>query len=240
MSYISTGQELTDFMTALNGGATIDTDLLNVLVENGKAILEEERPWMVLRKVDKSKTIGSGNDWEDAIDLSTITDFSRLFVMDDAPAVQIFDGDETIHSYLLKPFDQRLDWKDDSGTCVFDENTQSLYLNGNPPISGTLWINYLSFTDDIDLASTSRIWTQFPKRFLPILAYYAIGIYKGGVDYDSINKQMLPTNQSILTLLKNALESWDNEKVLASIQSNDPSEYPGGGSGHRRINRWDY
>ena len=238
MSLISTGVELRDFTTGLNGGATIDLDLLNVLVENGKAIIEEERPWMVLQKTDKSKTIGTGQTWETAIDLSTITDLSRLYVTDDQPAVQVFDGVDSAQNYYLKPFDQRLDWKNHSDTCVYDENANKLYLNGVPPITGTLWVNYIGFTDDINLASSSAIWTQFPKRFLPLLAYYAVGIFKGGVDYDTINKLMLPTNQATLTLIKEAMIDWDNAKVLASIQANDPSDFSGGGRGHRQIDRY--
>jgi hypothetical protein len=52
-----TGNELTTFITGLNGDATIDPTLLGVLVENARAIIEEERPWMVLRKTDKTKTV---------------------------------------------------------------------------------------------------------------------------------------------------------------------------------------
>ena len=44
--------------------------------------------------------------------------------------------------------------------------------------------------------------TEFPDRFIPLLAYYAVGIHKGAVDYDSINRQMLPSNQKTLELKK--------------------------------------
>lgn len=235
---ISTGQELTEFITGLNGNATVDPTLLNVLVETAKTVIEGERPWMVLQKTDKTKTVSSSNTWLTAIDLSTITDFSRFFVMDDAPVLQLFDGQNRVQEYYLKPLDQRLDWKDDSNTCVFDENTMTLYLNGSVPFSGTLWIRYVSFTDDVDLTSASAIWTRFPKRFLPVLGFYAIGVYKGGVDYDSINRQMLPTNQSVLDSLRQMMTDWDDEKALASIQANDPSEHAGGGWGDRRIDRY--
>ena len=40
---ITTGAELTTFITSLNGGLTIDADLLDVLVDNAKAVIEEER-----------------------------------------------------------------------------------------------------------------------------------------------------------------------------------------------------
>lgn len=225
---ISTGEQLKTFITGLNGEATIDDTLLDVLVDNGRAILEEERPWMVLKKTDSSKTVTTANTWQTAIDLSTITDFSRLYVNADGVAIKIFDGNNRVQYYYLKPYDQRLEFKDVSYTCVFDENTKTLYLNGVVPYAGTLYIPYVSTSTAIDLDSTSAVWTVFPSRFLPILGYYAIGIYKGGVDYDSINKLMLPTNQATLNVLKNAMEKWDNEKQLAAIQSNDPTDFPGG------------
>jgi hypothetical protein len=225
---ITKGTELYGFINSLNAEADLDIDVATTLVENGKAILEEEREWMVLRKIDTSKTASPSNTWQTAIDLSTITDFSRMNVNQDGIAVKLFDGNDQIEYYRLKPFDQRLEWKNVSYTCVYDENAKMLYLNGNVPFLGTLYIPYVSVSPDIDLTSESAVWTNFPKRFLPLLAYYAIGIFKGGIDYDTINKQMLPTNQAVLESLKDAMNNWDNSKQLAVMQSNDPSEYPGG------------
>jgi len=225
---ITTGEQLYDFLTQLNAGATLDIDLATTLVENGKAILEEERDWTVLRKVNTSKSVTTANTWQTAIDLSTITDLSKLYVNQDGIAVKLFDGGDRIEYYRLKPFDQRLEWKNVSYTCHYDENAKILYLNGTVPFSGTLYIPYVASSPAIDLESTSAIWTNFPARFLPILGYYATGINKGGIDYDSINRQMLPTNAATLSALKEAMTKWDDSKQLATIQSNDPSEYPGG------------
>lgn len=224
------GTELYIFMTNLNGGATIDETLASVLVDNAKAVLEEERPWEVLRKTDKSKTVTANNTWQTAIDLSSITDFSRFYENDDGIVLKLFDGNTLVQYYYLKTIDQRLEYKDVSNTCVYDENTKTLYLNGTVPFAGTLWIPYVSTSTTIDLLDDSSVaWSVFPSRFLPILAFYAVGVFKGAVDYDSINKLMLPTNQAALNSMKNAMEKWDNEKQLASVQSNDPSERPGGG-----------
>lgn len=225
---ISKGTELSIFITGLNADATIDPTLLDVLADNGKAILEEERPWMVLRKTDASKTVTTGNTWQTAIDLSTITDFSRFYANDDGVVIKLFDGVDRLERYFLKPFDERLEYKNVSNTCVYDENAKILYLNGTVPFTGTLNIPYMATSTPVDLTSEDPVWTNFPPRFLPILGYYAIGIYKGAVDYDSITKMMLPSNAAALGALKNAMEKWDNEKQLAAIQSNDPTEYPGG------------
>ena len=236
---ITKGTELYNFMTQLNGGATIDVVLAETLVSNGKAILEEERPWNVLLKTDSSKTVSTSDTWQTAIDLSTITDLSRLYVTSDGTVLRLFDGENRVEYYTLKPFDQRLEYKDVSQTCVYDENAKILYLNGKAPFPGTIWLTYLSTSPEVDLEDAATIaWSVFPSRFLPILAYYAMGIHKGAVDYDSINRQMLPSNQAVLNAIKNAMESWDNEKSLATIQSNDPTEHPGSGYRSGAINRY--
>lgn len=222
---ISTGEELTTFITALNAEATIDPTLLDVLVDNAKATLEEERPWMVLRKVNTSKTVTTANTWQTAIDLSTITDFSRFYSDD---PIRLYDGDNRVEYYRLVPFDRRLEYKDVSHTACYDENSKTLYLNGVVPFSGTLYISYLSTSTAIDLTSGSAVWSVFPSRFLPILGYYAIGIYKGAVDYDQINRAMLPENREAFRALKNAMENWDNEKQMASMSHNDPTDLYGG------------
>lgn len=234
MSAITSGVDLTTFITGLNGGVTIDPTLLEVLVATGKSVLEEERPWMVLRKLDSSKAVTTANTWQTAIDLSTIADFSKFY--SEWP-IQLFDGTNRLQYYTEVPLDRRLQYKDVSNTFVYDENAKILYLNGTLPFNGTLYISYVSSSTHIDLASTSPVWTPFPVRWLPLLGYYAIGIHKGAVDYDSINKLMLPTNQAVMIALKDAMEKWDNEKQLSSIDHNDPTEfgaYPRAGAVDRR------
>jgi hypothetical protein len=220
---ISTGTELYTFITSLNGGATIDIDMLDVLVDTARAVIEEERPWMNLRKTDTSKTATMSNTWQTAIDLSTITDFSRFQMNQDGVVIKFFDGTNRVFYITLVPFDQRLEYKDVSGTAVYDANTKILYINGTLPFAGTLYIPYMSTSTAIDLTSDQPVWTKFPSRFLAVLGYYAVGIFKGAVDYDDINKLMLPENRLTMQALKNAMEKWDNELQLATIQSNDPT-----------------
>ena len=233
---ITTGTELYDFLTLLNGGASLDPTLADILVDNARAIIEEERPWVVLRKTDTSISVTTANTWDTAIDLSTITDFSRFY--DEENAIILFDGDNRKEHYILVPFDRRLEYKDVSNTAVYDENSKKLYLNGTVAYNGTLYISYISSSaSGIDLTSGSAVWTEFPPRFLPVLGYYAIGIYKGAVDYDSINKLMLPENRATLRALKDALYEWDDNKQQNSLYLNDPSD-SGDGFRSGAINRY--
>ena len=219
----STGVELTTFITSLNGGATIDADLLDVLVDNAKTIIEEERPWEVLRKTNSDLTVTTGNTWETEHDLSDIEDFSRFY----GEFIKIFDGNNRIDYIRLVPFDRRLENKDNGGTACYDENSKTLYLNGTIAFSGTLWIPYISTSTTVDLTSTDAVWTVFPSRFLPILGYYAISIHGGAIDYDSINRQMSPERRETVRALKNSMEEWDNSKQLNALNFNDPSNRSG-------------
>lgn len=217
---ITTGIELNTFLTDLNAGAAIDLTLGDVLVNTARAVIEEERPWMVLRKVDTSLSLTTASTWNTPVSIAGITDFSRFY--SETP-IRLFDGNNQVMYFTMVPFDRQLEYKDTSGTFCFDENTGNLYFNGILAFSGTLYISYVATTDGIDLEADTAIWSPFPARFLPLIGFYAIGIFKGAVDYDSINRQMLPENRAALEALKNAMEKWDNERQLSTMENNDPS-----------------
>jgi hypothetical protein len=230
---ITTGENLTDFITGLNGGMPIDATLLDVLVSTAKTVIEGHRPWMVLRAVDTTKTASPSNTWQTAIDLSTITDFAEFY--SETP-ITLFDGSNTRALYRMVPWDRRLEYKDVSDTCVYNPATKQLYLNGSVSISGTLYISYKVTSTEIDLASNSAVWTLFPARFLPVLGFYARGLFSGAVDYDDVVKSMLPANQAAFLSLMSAMESWDNSLQASSMEWNDPAEpygYPRSGAINR-------
>ena len=138
--------------------------------------------------------------------------------------MRLFDGINRVEYYDQVPFDRRLENKDVSNTFCYDENTKTLYLNGTVPFAGTLHINIIVNGSYIDPTSNTAVWTEFPARFLPLLGFYAVGVFKGAVDYDSINRLMLPSNQGALLALKEAMTAWDMEKQMSSLSHNDPTE----------------
>lgn len=226
------GTELASFITLLNGGATIDDDLLTVLVQTAQTVLEAERPWMVLRKTDTSLSLTTAKTWQDSVGIDGIADSDFASFYSEFP-IRLFDGSNRIQDYRQVPFDRRLDYKDAANTFVFDENQGNLYFNGIAPFNGSLYLSYVSFSTPVDPTSAEAVWTVFPSRFLPLLGFYAIGIHKGAVDYDSINKLMLPTNAATLQALKNAMEKWDNDRQASAIATNDPTDlyaYPRSGA----------
>lgn len=220
------GTELKTLCTSVNGDSPIEETLLTSLVNIGKTVLEGERDWMVLRKTNTTLSVSanSSNQWNTPISIATITDFSRFY--GDFP-VRIFDGNNQMEKYRQVPFDRRLEYKDVPNTFVHDIAGKKIYLNGSVALSGTLYISHIINTGDISLSATTDMETDgtfpFLSRFHPILAFYAVGMSKGAIDYDSINREMLPQNQSILVSLKNAMEKWDTKLQLAEIEMTDPS-----------------
>ena len=61
-----TGVELATLAEEVNGGASIGSTLLEQLLNMAKALVEQRRPWMVLRNTDTSKTVTTGSTWQTA------------------------------------------------------------------------------------------------------------------------------------------------------------------------------
>jgi hypothetical protein len=215
-----TGTELSAFCTGVNGGETIDDTLLFQFINMAKAIVEHMRPWMILRFTDTSKTVAASLDntaWKSAIDLSTIARFSRFY---GKRPIKLFDGNNSLSEYTQRPFNQRLQSRFDPNTFVFDEGTKSLYFNGTIPYSGTLYIDHIEDSPDIT-DDDSSTWI-FPSWSHPLLGFLAVGIYKGGIDFDDINARMAPDNRAQAQQLIAMLTSWDNEKALSAQENVDP------------------
>ena len=139
-------------------------------------MVEQKRPWMILRKPDTSKTVtaSSSSAWNTAISLASITDFNRFY--GDYP-VRVFDGSNGIDYYSQVPQEERLRFKDSSGRFVYAESSQSLYLMGSIVRSGTLWLNHIRDSGELDDDDASE-WV-FPSWSHPLLGFIAVGLYKG-------------------------------------------------------------
>jgi hypothetical protein len=214
-----TGNELETFATEVNGGASIGSTFLFQLFNICKALVEQRRPWMVLRGTDTSKTVATSNTWQTAIDLSTITRFNRFY--GEYP-VRLFDGNNRIERFRQVPFEERLLHKDISNTFCYDEANKTLYLNGVITLAGTLYINHIK--DSADVPDTDTTAWSFPSWSHPLLGLMAVGMHKGGVDYDDINARMSPENQAVAAGIVSMLEKWDNEKQLAARSQYDPTD----------------
>jgi len=213
-----TGTEFSTAATEINGGASIGSTFLFQLGNLGKNLIEQRRPWMLLRKTDTSKTATTVNTWQTAIDLSTITDFNRFY---GSHPIRLFDGSNRIEKYRLVPFEERLRFKDTSGTACYDAGSKTLYLNGTVNYAGTLYIRYIRSTASFTSASDT-IWV-FPDWSHLLIPMFAVGLHKGGVDFDDINARMAPENRAVAELTVKQLENWDNELQQNEIEDHDPT-----------------
>lgn len=219
------GPTLSEFCVEVNGGAAIGSTLKFQLINMAKAMIEHRRPWMILRRTDTSKTVTTANTWQTGIDLSSITDFSRFY--GECP-IKLFDGTSNFTEYTQRPFNQRLQYIQTPNTFVYDESAKTLYLNSTVPYAGTLYIDHL--IDSPVLTNAADSYWVFPSWSHALLGFFAIGIHKGGIDYDDVNARMSADNRAVAGSIVTALETLDNEKQLSAIQSSDPY---GGASGYR-------
>ncbi len=227
-----TGTALAEFTTELNGGASIGETLLFQLVNAFKAILEQERPWMVLRRTDTSKSVTTGSTWQTAIDLSAIERFSRFY---GSHPVRLFGESRGIAAYRQVPFDDRLEHRSVPCTFVYDAGTKQLYLNGTVPYPGTLHIRHLVTSEDI-AAGESEITWPFPSWSHPLLGFGAVAMHKGGVDYDEVNARQIVQNSQDAVRLLRALQKWDNDLQLSEREDYDARDVMDGGFRSGAIN----
>jgi hypothetical protein len=220
-----TGPELETFCEEVNGGASIGSTLLFQFINLARAMVEQSRPWMLLRATDTSKSVTAGNTWQTAIDLSTIDRFNRFFGEE---PIKLYDGNLGIYEFKQIPWHKRLEYRSTPGTFVYDEANKTLYLNGTVPFAGSLYIDHIKDSPEIEDDDGSS-WL-FPSWAHPLLGFYAVATNKGGVDYDDINARMAPENRAQANVILKQLETWDNEKQLQAQQNVDPYQE---GDGYR-------
>jgi hypothetical protein len=153
-----TGTELETFCEEINGGASIGSTLLFQFLNLAKAMAEQTRPWMVLRYTDTSKSVATSNTWRTAIDLSSIARFNRLY--GETP-IKLFSGVDLVSEYKQVPWNKRLQYKNVPNTFVYDEASNTLYLNGSVQFAGTLYIDHI--TDSSDITSDDASSWIFPS-----------------------------------------------------------------------------
>ena len=107
-------------------------------------------------------------------------------------------------------FEQRLEYKESPNTAVYDHANRILYLNGDVPHPGTLYIRYIRTTSSFT-ADSEPIWV-FPSWSHILIPLFTVGIQKGGVDYDDINARMAADNRALAELTVKQLENWDKPK----------------------------
>jgi hypothetical protein len=93
---------------------------------------------------------------------SGIERFNRFY--GDTP-IKLFDGANGIQHFAQVPFDKRLEYRNMPGTFVYDEAAKTLYLNGTVQFAGTLYIDHIKDSPEIENSdSSSWIFPSWAHR----------------------------------------------------------------------------
>lgn len=219
-----TYEDMYDLLTNLLDGDTIDDTLFGTLLNSVRAEIEGNRPWLILKKVDKSITVPSNSTWLTPYSLPD--DFSE-FVDASKSKIQLFDvASNKLQDYTQIPYEDILDYKDDNNVFAVDYSTNKLYLMGIVDQSYVMYIPYIRDSGDIVAGGT---W-PFPARFHKILPYGVSVLQKAGIDYDDQYARMALNNDKTFQNLLSAMKKWDSRLQLASNQQRD---YGGNGNTFR-------
>jgi uncharacterized membrane-anchored protein YjiN (DUF445 family) len=171
---------------------TIDDVLFYQLLNVAKNRIENERPWMFLRKLDSSLTTTVGDN--SSISRALPTDWRRTY--------KLMVGLD--QQFIQVPFDEQHQYRYSSNRFVIDVAGNVYYLLGTLGKADTIYHYYIKKTDDIT-AVTSPVWNEFHE----ILAFDTAGYAMMGTDADDIYARMSPENKNMALMLKNSMEAWD-------------------------------
>ena len=189
-----------------------DTTATDILMDMAYTQVNEERPWAFLLKLDTSITHSPGNTWLTTKTLPT--DFARPYKA---------YGGASDNEYEPIPFERSLQYVNASNKFTIDMANLQMRLFGSPSSALTMYFWYLYTPTSLIGLSTAQkasattiVW---PKRFCPVLAFKMAEIYFGGMDADSVTRQMSPFQRRAYTELKAAMVKWDNS-IRAKMLNN--------------------
>lgn len=175
---------------------SVDDVLFYQLLNVAKNTIENERPWMFLRKLDSSKTSTTGDNSTIAIDLPT--DWRRthkLLIGRDTQAIQV-------------PFDEQHLWRQSSYRFCVDVANSQYYVLGSLGVADTIYHYYIKKTPEITSA-TSWEPTALLADFDAILAFMVAGYIMAGIDADDIFARMSVENKIMAQTIKASMIAWD-------------------------------
>jgi len=197
------GEEIKTMAEEILGGDTIDETFFYQVLNARKDIIEDERPWMFLRKLDSTQTATTGNNYSTSLSLPT--DWRNTY--------KLLVGED--HQYFQIPFDQQHLYRNHGRYFVVDVANSTYYLLGNVGQAETIYHYYLRTTPDIT-GVTSPV---FPSRFHAVLAFEVAGYIQMGQDADDIFARMSPENKMQAMTVLDAMRMWDT-RLQMSAQNN--------------------
>ena len=180
-------------------GDTLGYQLLNV----AKNLIEEERPWEMLKKLDETKSRAVGDTI--ATTKTLPTDFRLPF--------KLFVGDEA-GEYFLIPFEEKHRQQSAARKYLLDMANGVIRFTGTCTLAGTIHNYYIRTTDDV-AAGTSPVW---PSRFHPLIAFKMAELFYP-VDAGEKARAWDDRWNTVHTNLRSLMVGWDNALKLAALNN---------------------
>ena len=201
-----TGQTLyTNHLIKILDGEQIAVELAVILFNAAKVITEQERPWRFLLKEDSSQTRSSGDTY---LTMKTlVSDFNF--------DVGMLVGSSTLE-YEPIGFEERRKYQNSGRHYYIDIGNSQFAITGQASQTETIFMQYTMFTTDLTVLADS-FSSGWPVRFLPLIAFNAAAIYRGGTDFDDQNARMSVENRAVARALKDSMVSWDARLKLRSM-----------------------
>lgn len=209
-----TGSELKTLSTIFLGGNSLDDDFFYTYINAIKNMFEVSRDWVILRNFDNSITFTASDDYTSTKSLPSR--FLRTYAPynsrnNEQTGVYIVDSNGS--KMPLKPiaFADRYNYKDTDGYYYLDMKNSKIGRTGSK--AGTLHLFFLQGTSDISESST---W-EFPEFVHPYLPYLIAMDHKGGIDWDTVNANQVPYNQTRINQILSTANMWDSRLQLAEL-----------------------
>lgn len=183
---------------------TWDEDATYLLMQSEEEKLEAERDWMVLRTLDTSISVGTGDTWQTEKTLPT----------DFLSPRKVYVGSQQNDPYIQIPMDQALQYKDSTGYYYIDYSTKKMHFCGTHSQTYTVYLFYKKTMGDITDGTETFPWDG--KR-ATVLAYRMAEHHKGGVDGDEINFEMTPEQRLQYRQTLNSLIQLDTNQQLKAM-----------------------
>lgn len=199
-----TGQNMYDMVTALLQGQAMDQTLFLQLLAQEQSRVESMREWMILRKQDKSQTLSPSDNFQTVKSLP-----SDFFFWQTEKPVILVDPTNTnnFQDYLSEiPLSEMITYQTETYRFATDLVNNNIFFSGVASHTYTIWMNYIYKPSSITLTTT---WV-FPGQFHTYLPYAVAAAYKGGIDFDEINRAMAPQNEKMMQQILNSMFEWDD------------------------------
>jgi hypothetical protein len=205
-----TGAEIKTFADALVQDTMPDTFFIGA-VNTAKDVLEGERDWEHLKKLNSSLTHASGST----------SSTSHALPTDFGSPIRLTVGADTSARSLVSYGDERM-LRDDAGYFFIDWANSLYYLTGTEGAGGTLYFLYKRFTDDI-ASGTEPSWPAALDTTVGRCLAYDVAKQWFAQDQGEREFSWSPEMAAEAQRLRLSLVSWD-EKLKAKAVNSTPAD----------------